>query len=76
MDQKPLRKLSLKKKTITKLTESEAQSVNGGSWYATGVCATDFTRPVASLVCVSAACVTAGCGITIGCGSDFTRPGG
>lgn len=69
MEQKPVRKLSLKKKTITRLSETEAQNVNGGSIYYSGVCATDFTRIFQTLACATVACVTAACG------SDFTRPG-
>lgn len=53
MEKQPIRKLELKKKTISKLSQNQMQ-FGGDSWttiiYQTG-----------------------GCGITNGCGSDFTR---
>jgi bacteriocin-like protein len=54
MNNKPAKKLTLKKSTVTLLSEKELNKVQGGSLisiiYATGGCvslgcATDFTRP-------------------------------
>jgi hypothetical protein len=54
MEQKPVRKLNLGKKTITRLNENESKIAQGGTFgsiiYATGGCITrgcgsDFTRP-------------------------------
>ncbi len=60
MKEKTSRKLSLKKQTISTLNGNEMQKVKGGSIiYASGICATDFTRPM----------------VTRGCATDFTRPG-
>jgi hypothetical protein len=60
MKEKTSRKLSLKKQTISTLNGNEMQKVKGGSIiYASGMCATDFTRPR----------------ISVGCATDFTRPG-
>jgi hypothetical protein len=59
MKEKTSRKLSLKKQTISTLNGNDMQKVKGGSIiYASSICATDFTRPM----------------VTIGCISDFTRP--
>ncbi|MBL7746432.1 MAG: hypothetical protein JNM19_03340 [Chitinophagaceae bacterium] len=53
MDKKPIRKLELKKKTISRLGQNQMQ-LGGDSW-------------------TTIIYQTAGCGITNGCGSDFTR---
>jgi len=53
MEKKPIRKLELKKKTISQLSQKQMNSDGGESW--------------------SIIYVTGGCGITNGCGSDFTR---
>jgi hypothetical protein len=57
MKQQPVRKLDLKKKTVSRLNENEAQVAQGGTFGT-----------------ISIIYVTGGCGITNGCGSDFTRP--
>lgn len=49
MKQNHVKKLNLGKKTITRLTDTDAKAVNGGSFvsviYYTSGCQTDFTRP-------------------------------
>jgi hypothetical protein len=65
MKQKNSLKLSLKKQTISRLTGADMMKVQGGGGdsvsiiVASGMCATDFTRPR----------------ISVGCATDFTRPG-
>jgi len=51
MKQKPIKKLELKKQTITKLSEKQMSQVQGGSFtvmYTAG-CATDFTRIIRTI---------------------------
>jgi hypothetical protein len=66
MKKESVRKLKLNKKTINRLTESEAKAVAGGILAVTGACGSDFTRPMYTLGCAPL--------ITAACGSDFTRP--
>jgi hypothetical protein len=53
MQKQPIRKLELKKKTISKLSQQQVNSFGGESWsisYATIGCATDFTRVTRTIV--------------------------
>ncbi|MBL0155350.1 MAG: hypothetical protein IPP93_18520 [Chitinophagaceae bacterium] len=55
MNQKPLSKPELKKKTISRLTEKETKAVQGGSiyfppiYYFSAACGSDFTRPISPI---------------------------
>jgi bacteriocin-like protein len=51
MNKKPAKKLTLKKSTVTLLSEKELNKVEGGSlsisiMVVSAGCATDFTRPI------------------------------
>lgn len=68
MKQKSIKKLDLKKKTITQLDKQGSMAVQGG----TGICATGVCY-ISAICYVTAACATLGC-VTRGCATDFTRP--
>jgi hypothetical protein len=50
MQQKPVKKLSLNKKTVTRLNELQTKQLEGGSLYTTTI-----------IIVASAGCVTNGC---------------